>query len=59
MKSTEKDGRSDLMTEEFDALASTRCPHDEFCGGCTYQEIPYEEQLKIKEQEVRQLFQAG
>ena len=47
------------MTEEFDALASTRCPHDEFCGGCTYQETPYEEQLKIKEQEVRQLFQAG
>lgn len=28
------------------------CKHDEFCGGCIYQGIPYEEQLKIKEKEV-------
>lgn len=31
------------------------CPHDEFCGGCTYQGVPYEEQLKTKENEVRSL----
>lgn len=31
------------------------CKHDEFCGGCLYQETPYEEQLKIKENEVLQL----
>ncbi|XVG95160.1 23S rRNA (uracil(1939)-C(5))-methyltransferase RlmD [Eubacteriales bacterium KG125] len=24
------------------------CPHREFCGGCTYQEVPYKEQLKEK-----------
>lgn len=24
------------------------CPHRELCGGCTYQEVPYEEQLKEK-----------
>lgn len=31
------------------------CPHNEFCGGCIYQELPYEEQLNIKENEVKQL----
>lgn len=28
------------------------CKHSEFCGGCAYQGIPYDEQLKIKEVEV-------
>lgn len=28
------------------------CKHNEFCGGCLYQGVPYEEQLNIKEQEV-------
>lgn len=31
------------------------CKHDEFCGGCIYQGISYEEQLKIKESEVLSL----
>ena len=34
-----------------------RCPHFGICGGCTFQSIPYEEQLKIKEQQVRELLQ--
>lgn len=33
------------------------CKHDEFCGGCIYQGTPYEEQLKIKEQEVLSLLE--
>ncbi len=28
------------------------CSHDEFCGGCIYQGLPYNEQLKIKEEQV-------
>lgn len=28
------------------------CPHNEFCGGCIYQEHSYEEQAKIKGEEV-------
>lgn len=28
------------------------CKHNEFCGGCIYQGVPYEEQLRIKEAEV-------
>lgn len=31
------------------------CKHDEFCGGCIYQGKEYEEQLKIKEEEVLRL----
>ena len=31
------------------------CKHDEYCGGCIYQGVPYEEQLKIKEKQVIQL----
>ena len=31
------------------------CPHRADCGGCTYQTVPYEEQLKIKERQVRAL----
>ncbi len=33
------------------------CVHDEFCGGCIYQGMPYGEQLAIKEKEVRDLFE--
>ena len=39
------------MTEKI----SNICPQDEFCGGCIYQGVPYEEQLKAKEGEVRAL----
>ena len=31
------------------------CPHFGECGGCNYQNLPYEEQLKIKENQVRKL----
>ncbi|MEY8354882.1 23S rRNA (uracil(1939)-C(5))-methyltransferase RlmD [Lachnospiraceae bacterium 54-53] len=41
--------RSELETAEHP------CPHFGSCGGCTYQTIPYEEQLKIKEQQVKAL----
>lgn len=30
------------------------CKHDEMCGGCIYQGVSYEEQLKIKEEQVKQ-----
>ena len=29
------------------------CTHFGTCGGCTYQSLPYEDQLKIKEEQVR------
>lgn len=35
------------------------CPHRADCGGCTYQTVPYEEQLKIKEQQGPGSFRSG
>ena len=32
------------------------CPYHEKCGGCDYSEIPYEEQLLMKQKEMRRLF---
>ena len=33
------------------------CKHNDFCGGCQYQGIPYEEQLEIKNREVLKLLE--
>ena len=41
---------SDLRTKPF-------CPHFGVCGGCKWQNLPYEEQLRYKEQQVRDAFQ--
>lgn len=35
------------------------CPHFGLCGGCTYQSLPYEEQLKIKETQVHEMMDAA
>ncbi len=31
------------------------CPHFGVCGGCLYQSLPYKEQLKIKEEQIKAL----
>ena len=31
------------------------CPHFASCGGCSYQTLPYEEQLKLKKKQVHEL----
>lgn len=33
----------------------SRCPHFGSCGGCSYQTLPYEEQLALKEAQVKAL----
>lgn len=35
--------------------AEDRCPHFGVCGGCVYQTLPYEEQLRQKERQVYEL----
>ena len=46
-----------LEVLESSALERTTdgCPHAGICGGCLYQSLPYEEQLKIKAQQVDRL----
>ncbi|MCC8083099.1 MAG: 23S rRNA (uracil(1939)-C(5))-methyltransferase RlmD [Clostridium sp.] len=53
-------GKSEARTLEILArspleLPDNECPHFGLCGGCIYQSLPYEEQLKIKEGQVRSL----
>lgn len=36
-------------------LAAPQCVHAPECGGCSYQTLPYEEQLKLKESQVKAL----
>ena len=35
------------------------CPHFGECGGCNYQNIPYEKQLEIKESQVKNLLKSA
>lgn len=45
-----------LNIEECSALESgSPCPHFGVCGGCTYISLPYVEQLKIKEAQIKKL----
>lgn len=45
-----------LKVEEASPLETgSSCPHFGICGGCTYISLPYEEQLKIKEEQIRRL----
>lgn len=37
--------------------AGSTCPHFGDCGGCLWQDVPYEEQLRRKEQSVQRIFQ--
>lgn len=43
-----------LESSEIETVKNP-CPHFGNCGGCIYQTIPYEEQLKIKERQVKEL----
>lgn len=31
------------------------CPHFSVCGGCTYQNLPYEEQIRLKSSQIKEL----
>lgn len=46
-----------LEVKEKSPLERTEgvCPHFGACGGCVYQSLPYEEQLKLKERQVKDL----
>ena len=45
-----------LHVEEASPLETgSPCPHFGTCGGCTYISLPYEEQLKIKEDQIKKL----
>lgn len=51
------EGRILEVLERSPKECEPACVHFADCGGCTYQNLPYEEQLKLKEQQVRALLE--
>ena len=49
------EGRILEVVEKAPNECDAACPHFGACGGCTYQNLPYEEQLKLKESQVKAL----
>lgn len=49
------EGRLLQVLEKSPLEKDSPCPHFGICGGCTYISLPYEEQLKIKEGQVKKL----
>ena len=49
------EGRLLEVLERSPLEQDSPCPHFAECGGCTYQTLPYEEQLRLKERQVKEL----
>lgn len=49
------EGRLLEVLEASPLECGSPCPHFGICGGCTYLSLPYEEQLHIKEEQVKKL----
>ncbi|MBO4904272.1 MAG: 23S rRNA (uracil(1939)-C(5))-methyltransferase RlmD [Lachnospiraceae bacterium] len=45
------------VVERAPIETDSACPHFDSCGGCSYQTLPYEQQLKIKDQQVHALLE--
>ena len=53
IRSGKAEGRILEVTEPSPLEVESPCPHFGQCGGCTYQNLPYEEQLKMKEAQIK------
>ncbi len=51
------EGRLLEVLERSPLEIESPCPHFGICGGCEFQTLPYEEQLKMKEAQVRALLE--
>ncbi len=49
------EGRLLEVLEKSPLETESPCPHFSDCGGCTYQNLPYEQQLSMKEAQVKKL----
>ncbi len=49
------EGRILEVLEKAPNEVEASCPHFGQCGGCTYQNLPYEEQLKLKENQIKKM----
>ena len=49
------EGRLLEVLEKSQEEVESACPHFQDCGGCTYQNLPYEKQLELKANQVKAL----
>lgn len=49
------EGRLLEVLEKSQKEVESACPHFQDCGGCTYQNLPYEKQLELKANQVKAL----
>lgn len=52
------EGRLLEVLEQAPTEGQAACPHFGTCGGCTWQTLPYEKQLALKESQVKRLLDA-
>lgn len=58
-KKSSVEGRLLEVLEKSPVEIEPKCPHFEFCGGCTYQQLKHDDELKLKENQVLKLFKDG
>ena len=58
MRGGKAEGRLLEVLEKSPLEIESPCKHFGICGGCNYQTLPYEEQLKLKEQQVHDMLDA-
>ncbi len=49
------EGRMLEVIEKSPLEIESKCPHFGMCGGCTYQNLPYDEQIKMKERQIKEM----
>ncbi len=55
IKKGQVEGRLLEVLEKSPQETAPPCPHFGNCGGCTYQNLPYENQLQMKEQQIKMM----
>lgn len=55
IKKGQVEGRLLEVLEKSPQETAPPCPHFGNCGGCTYQNLPYENQLQMKEQQMKMM----
>ena len=49
------DYRDDFKVKDLEKKPKSRCPYSKKCGGCQFVDIPYDKQLKKKQQNLQEL----
>lgn len=56
-KSDKAEGNLLEVVEKASNEIKPACPHFEVCGGCTYQNLSYDDQIGLKDQQLRKIFE--